>query len=219
MHLRHVGSSCASRMMSRHCGQFASSPSQCIFNLFVGAHSRADSGSRVVACARAGPCGRFTQVLLGLASREGDVNVRSHKNGHSNITPDFVSCVAVILLFLWTAGPASAQPQCKRTITASVVALPQPIMLNRLGAAIPDGLIFALKSDTESNSGPTQLKPTKRPRPLVLRANVGDCLTITFENAIPQSQFRARPTLGFRPILQRALVAHSRRGVGCRRPG
>src|SRR5262252_1317150 len=37
-------------------------------------------------------------------------------------------------------------PQCKRTINADVVAMPQPIMLNRLGAAIPDGLIFALKS-------------------------------------------------------------------------
>ena len=115
--------------------------------------------------------------------------MRSHENEQKRIAPDFVSCLAVMLLFLWTAGPAGAQPQCKRTISASVVALPQPIMLNRLGAAIPDGLIFALKSDTESNSGTTQLKPTKRPRPLVLRANVGDCLTITFENAIPQSQF------------------------------
>src|SRR5262245_10796650 len=62
-------------------------------------------------------------------------------------------------------------------------------MMNRLGAAIPDGLIFALKRDTQVNAGTTQLKPGKRPRPLVLRANVGDCLTITFENAIPLANF------------------------------
>ena len=88
------------------------------------------------------------------------------------------------ILLLATAGPATAQAQCKRTINASVVALSQPIMLNRLGAAIPDGLIFALKRDTQVNAGITQLKPGKRPRPLVLRANVGDCLTITFENGV-----------------------------------
>ena len=65
-------------------------------------------------------------------------------------------------------------------------------MLNRLGAAIPDGLVFALKGDTEVKANITQLKAAKRPRPLVLRANVGDCLTITFENAIPQTQFASQ---------------------------
>src|SRR5262245_42139221 len=62
-------------------------------------------------------------------------------------------------------------------------------MLNRLGAAIPDGLVFALKRDTQVVGGITQLKPERRPRPLVLRANVGDCLTVTFENAIPVASF------------------------------
>src|SRR5215470_9362691 len=80
---------------------------------------------------------------------------------------------------------------CQRTLTASVVAMAQPIMLNRLGATMPDGLIFALTSDTVANSNPVQLKPGKRPRPLVLRANVGDCLTITFTNAIPSTNFTA----------------------------
>src|SRR5271167_2920568 len=79
-------------------------------------------------------------------------------------------------------------PQCMRTISAAVVALPQPIMLNRMGAAIPDALIFALKSDTVGGAG-TQLRPDKRPRPLVLRANVGDCLKITFTNSIPTNSF------------------------------
>ena len=71
-----------------------------------------------------------------------------------------------------------------------MVALAQPIMLNRLGAAIPDGLVFALKRDTQL--GPNrqvQLKPDKRPRPLVLRANVGDCVKVTLTNAIPTTNF------------------------------
>ena len=38
------------------------------------------------------------------------------------------------------AEPQATPAQCKRMITASVVAMPQPIMLNRLGATIPDGL-------------------------------------------------------------------------------
>ncbi|HXM34780.1 MAG TPA: hypothetical protein VN920_06315, partial [Pyrinomonadaceae bacterium] len=83
--------------------------------------------------------------------------------------------------------PLSPPAQCRRTINADVVALQQPIMLNRLGAAIPSGLVFALKSDTLS--GP-QLKPNKRPRPLVLRANVGDCLTINLTNLIPPDAFK-----------------------------
>src|SRR5262249_32490306 len=80
-------------------------------------------------------------------------------------------------------------PPCKRMLTADVVAMPQPLMLNRLGAAIPDGLIFALKGDTVMTGNRIALRPGKRPRPLVLRANVGDCLTINFTNAIPASTF------------------------------
>lgn len=88
-----------------------------------------------------------------------------------------------------TGSAAAAATQCVRTVSADVVALPQPIMLNRLGAAVPDGLIFALKRDTVPNSNPVQLKPGKRPRPLVLRANVGDCLKITLTNSIPPRNF------------------------------
>ena len=81
-------------------------------------------------------------------------------------------------------------PVCNRHLSADVVALPQPLMLNRLGASVPDGLIFALRSDTVMVSGGyLQLKSYKRPRPIVLRANVGDCLAITFTNAIPKNNF------------------------------
>src|SRR5258708_3854973 len=98
-------------------------------------------------------------------------------------------------------NPAAPRPvaPCQRTINADVVALPQPIMLNRMGAAIPDGLVFALKADTAMVNGWLQLKPGKRPRPLVLRANVGDCLNITFMNSVPKNNFtntKAAPPTG-----------------------
>ena len=83
------------------------------------------------------------------------------------------------------------QAQCARNISAEIVALPQPIMLNRLGASVPDGLIFALKRDTVTTQYGLQLRKHKRPRPIALRANVGDCLTITFTNAVPVSRFNA----------------------------
>jgi hypothetical protein len=94
-----------------------------------------------------------------------------------------------------TAAPAVVTPPappCVRNINADVVAIPQPIMLNRLGAAIPNGMIFALRRDTVGGLG-KQLLADKRPRPIVLRANVGDCLTIKFENSIPQANFNSPP--------------------------
>jgi hypothetical protein len=82
-------------------------------------------------------------------------------------------------------------PICNRVITADVVALDQPIVYNRLGAMNPGGMMFALRSDVkaiDSSSGlvagNVQLKDYKRPRPLVLRMNVGDCLQILFQNLL-----------------------------------
>lgn len=97
------------------------------------------------------------------------------------------------------APPVLAAPPpspCKRRMKADVVALAQPLMMNRLGATIPGGLVFALKQDTVAGSNPVQLKDSKRPRPLVLRANVGDCLTITFTNFIPKSSFGTESSNG-----------------------
>jgi hypothetical protein len=81
-------------------------------------------------------------------------------------------------------------------IDAEVVALPQPIMLNRLGASVPDGLIFALKRDTVSTQYGLQLRRHKRARPIVLRANVGDCIRITLTNAIPSTRFTTTKVSG-----------------------
>lgn len=93
-------------------------------------------------------------------------------------------------------SPNPLPAQCQRTINAQVVALPQPIMLNRLGAAVPDGLIFALQSDTVTIGNQVQLRSGKRPRPLVLRANVGDCLQIVFTNSIPAANFGTTTVAG-----------------------
>src|SRR5215212_10277692 len=94
-----------------------------------------------------------------------------------------------------SAAPAAPQaiapcPPGTRLIKADVVAIPQALMLNRLGATIPNGFVFALRGDTiKTGLGNLQLRPGKRPRPIVLRANVGDCLRVSFQNAIPASNF------------------------------
>ncbi|HEX8843169.1 MAG TPA: hypothetical protein VF791_00790 [Pyrinomonadaceae bacterium] len=66
------------------------------------------------------------------------------------------------------------------------MAIAQPYMLNRLGASMPNALIYALRGDVMSyapaNPSNFQLRPWKRARPIVLRANQGDCLKITLTN-------------------------------------
>src|SRR5262245_8993555 len=104
-------------------------------------------------------------------------------------------------------GPAGAADRVPtRTVVAEVVALEQCYMLNRLGAAVPDGMIYALRRDvrpvkrsgTELKAGAVMLRPDKRPRPLVLRVNEGDCLEIRFTNLIgtapPPSGSQLPPT-------------------------
>jgi hypothetical protein len=82
------------------------------------------------------------------------------------------------------------QAQCKRMLKADVVALAQPIFLNRLGTVMPGGMVFALKRDTVANAGVMRLRSDKRPRPIVLRANVGDCIQISLTNNIPAANFK-----------------------------
>jgi hypothetical protein len=81
-----------------------------------------------------------------------------------------------------------AVPSCNRTVTANVVAIDQIVFYNRYGAFNDSSMIFALKSDvvaitgSSPGAGNAQLRPNKRPRPMVLRANVGDCLVVNFTN-------------------------------------
>ena len=95
-----------------------------------------------------------------------------------------------------------------RTVCADVVALDQMLVYNRFGSFNPFGMMFALRRDvvstdrtpvditaaqcdlrdgTESHDDPlspgeVRLKDCKRPRPLVLRANVGDILHVRLAN-------------------------------------
>src|SRR5690349_23904322 len=94
--------------------------------------------------------------------------------------------LSLAVLLLVFCLPAHAADNCSRTITAKVAALDVPFFLNRLGAMMPEGMVFALERDivrtTSCPSGQwcprARLRDGKRPRPIVLRANVGDCLSI-----------------------------------------
>lgn len=97
-----------------------------------------------------------------------------------------------------------ASRSCNRTIYANVIALDQPLMVNRLGSAIPGGMIYALARDvaTEDTTtglpkattcdsagsqcmpGQVTLRSGKRPRPIVLRVSVGDCLVVNLTNLV-----------------------------------
>ncbi|MGB7816993.1 MAG: hypothetical protein WBL28_11660 [Methylotenera sp.] len=99
----------------------------------------------------------------------------------------------------------SSIKQCGRILRAEVVALEQAMVLNRYGAFNPSGMLFALKRDVVLNGlsnprypdgtaltdenihlapGHVRLRDNKRPRPLVLRANEGDCLEVRFHNLL-----------------------------------
>ncbi len=107
------------------------------------------------------------------------------------------------------AKTAQAAPDCRRTVTAEVVALEQAVVLNRFGAFNPAGMLYALRRDVEfavpvrradgtvipegtpvaddnvaDAAGHVRLRADKRPRPLVLRANEGDCLQVRFHNLL-----------------------------------
>jgi manganese oxidase len=80
-------------------------------------------------------------------------------------------------------------PACANTVTANVVAFDQIITYNRFGAFDPGGMMFALKRDVVPIvaaqgliAGNVQLRGNKRPRPIVLRVNEGDCLVVNFTN-------------------------------------
>jgi hypothetical protein len=78
-----------------------------------------------------------------------------------------------------------AIPLCNDVIIANVVAIDQVQTYNRFGAFNPAGMQYALARDVVPNSaGVYQLKPGKRPRPIVLRVNEGDCLQVNFTNRL-----------------------------------
>lgn len=91
-------------------------------------------------------------------------------------------------------------PVCSRTIKAHVVALDQILMFNRLGTVNPNGMIYALRQDIVAIdpakgivAGNVRLRANKRPRPIVLRMNSGDCLRINFTNFLSSSPLSDQP--------------------------
>jgi hypothetical protein len=100
-------------------------------------------------------------------------------------------CAAAALVLIATSGAYAQTPTCERTIKADVVALDQALIYNRLGVINPAGMIYALKRDVVAIdpsmglvAGNVQLRPGKRPRPIALRLNVGDCLQVNFQNLL-----------------------------------
>ncbi len=99
------------------------------------------------------------------------------------------------------ASVQAASPKCDNTntVVSDVVALDQPFMLNRLGAAYPQGTVFALRQDVISTDSSTAMQPgkvrlrsDKRPRPIVLRVNKGQCLQVNLINLLtPDARFQA----------------------------
>ncbi|RZS54551.1 copper oxidase [Sphaerotilus mobilis] len=104
--------------------------------------------------------------------------------------------LVIALLSGWHAAPAVARPA--GTVEADVVAIDQPMVYNRFGSYNPYGMVYALKRDVvDLDSGLTldqpgavatpcrvALREDKRPRPLVLRGNVGDRLAVRFTNLL-----------------------------------
>jgi manganese oxidase len=108
------------------------------------------------------------------------------------------------LLLALLVLPTVAQAATSCDVNAEVVALNQPFTLNRLGAWVPQGMVYALKRDvvpddcyngggdcTASGApltlqpGKVQMRRERRPRPLVLRVNQGQCLNIKLWNMLP----------------------------------
>jgi len=126
-----------------------------------------------------------------------------------------LASLAAITAAMMTSGSALAQSaSCERELTADVVALDQSFFYNRYGASNPAGMIYALRGDVVDSStgkgeaqgaslrpGRVALRKDKRPRPLVLRMNVGDCLTINFQNLLSPAR-----TDGEQPVTRTASI-------------
>jgi hypothetical protein len=127
-----------------------------------------------------------------------------------------LGAVLCLLVLSAIAEDAEKVQPSGRTVIAEVVAMNQPFMVNRLGASVPTGQIFALRNDVQTMDGKVlpsyadqkdlteyigkvTLKDYKRPRPIVLRVNVGDILEVRFNNLLVDvnQTWTAKPYAGF----------------------
>ncbi len=109
------------------------------------------------------------------------------------------ACIGLTACSYWDdrkqdVSDAGDRNMCAGIVKADIVALEQAYVLNRYSAYVPAGMLFALRSDVVALDGGKELKPgqvklrsAKRPRPLVLRVNQGDCLNVTFTNLLSPS--------------------------------
>ena len=125
-----------------------------------------------------------TQQMMNILSRKSDMLPRLGFG---------LFWLALFVAVLGTGRTAQAAPYCdaSNTITANVVVLDNPTVFNRLGAQNPNWITYALKRDviavdsvtrlptgdvagTNLTAGNVELRPDKRPRPLVVRSIAGN---------------------------------------------
>ncbi|HEX8345347.1 MAG TPA: multicopper oxidase domain-containing protein [Actinoplanes sp.] len=96
--------------------------------------------------------------------------------------------VVSVLPVVVTAGPAQAGssagvcPAGSRTVTYDIAAFSLAIPVNGWGDTMPDGAVYALKG-ADARVGKAEI--TANPRlsePIVIRANVGDCIKVVLRN-------------------------------------
>ncbi len=118
---------------------------------------------------------------------------------------------------LQVAGAQTARGVGERVIRVDLVALEVTVPNNRLGAKLDGAQIYALARDVAPaaqplaasgrdqgapvaadalTAGAVRLRSYKRPRPVVLRANVGDTLEIHFRNLLPTNTPQLRRDAG-----------------------
>jgi hypothetical protein len=99
-------------------------------------------------------------------------------------TSNFLKIALVTLLM---GATTLLNAQSTDTVYAEIAAIDQPFMYNRMGAAQPTGMIFALMSDLEGDTttpGKARLRADKRPRPIVIRANKGNVVIVRLKNLL-----------------------------------
>lgn len=145
----------------------------------------------------------FAVLLLALAApiRISRFVPRLSMAGRAGVVALVVTALVVPVAGLPTSAPAPARAAPTGCTSASadrrydVAAISVPIPFNRWGDRIPGGEIYALQSDKAAIrnwSVPLAANPTAdpagnrrlRPRPLVLRANVGECVEVHFTNEL-----------------------------------
>jgi len=133
-------------------------------------------------------------------------NLTVHHLTSRNLTTMAIAFGVLAMTGVGTAYAATCDG--KRIVHADVVAFDQPMMINRLGTNRPEGMIYALRRDVvkidpaqDLIPGNVELRPDKRPRPLVLRVNAGDCLKIDFQNLLAPA-----PTSLQQPVTRTASI-------------